>query len=180
MQVSDPPWEMLVQQVPGGKWVHGLTRGIVIPSNFEIHLQYRRPQFNSWVIKIPWRRDRLLTPVFLGFPGGSAGKESACNVGDLGSIPGSGRSPGGEHGNPLQYSCLENPMGRGAWRTAINAVTKSDTTEPLRTAHRRGQTVRGGGMGRRVGQGQKVDLRNARVDNACVLSMKAVRVRDSF
>ena len=49
----------------------------------------------------------------MGFPGGSDGKESACNVGDLGSIPGLGRSPGGEHGNPLQYSCLENPMDRG-------------------------------------------------------------------
>ena len=45
----------------------------------------------------------------MGFPGGSDGKESACNAGDLGLIPGLGRSPGGEHGNPLQYSCLENP-----------------------------------------------------------------------
>ena len=46
--------------------------------------------------------------VLMGFPGGSEGKESACNSGDLGSIPGLGRSPGGGHGNPLQYSCLEN------------------------------------------------------------------------
>ena len=51
----------------------------------------------------------------LGFPGGSDGKESACNAGDLGSIPGSGRSPGEGNGNPLQYSCLENPMEGGAW-----------------------------------------------------------------
>ena len=50
----------------------------------------------------------------LGFPGGSNGKESACNAGDLGSIPGLGRYPGGENGNPLQYSCLENSMDRGA------------------------------------------------------------------
>ena len=63
-------------------------------------------------------------------------------------------------------------MGRGAWRTAVNVVTKSDTTEPLSTAHRRGQTVRGGEMGQRVGQGQKVHPRNARVDNACVLVWK--------
>ena len=49
----------------------------------------------------PWRRDRLPTPVFLGFPGGSDSKESACNVGDLGSIPWLGRFPGGGHGNPL-------------------------------------------------------------------------------
>ena len=48
----------------------------------------------------------------LCFPGGSDGKESTCNAGDLGLIPGLGRSPGGEHGNPLQYSCLENPHGQ--------------------------------------------------------------------
>ena len=58
----------------------------------------------------PWRRDRPHTPVFLGFPCGSAGKESACNAGDLGSIPGLGRSPGEGKGYPLQYSCLENSM----------------------------------------------------------------------
>ena len=61
------------------------------------------------------------------FPGGSEDKESACKVGDLGSIPGLGRSPGEESGNPLQYSCLENPMDRGAWRSAIHGVTKSRT-----------------------------------------------------
>ena len=60
----------------------------------------------------PWRRDRLPTPVFLGFPGGSDGKEMVCNVGDLGSIPSLGRSSGGGHGNPLQYSCLENLHGQ--------------------------------------------------------------------
>ena len=48
----------------------------------------------------------------MGFPVGSDGKETTCNAGDLGSIPGLGRSPGGEHGNPLQYSCLENPSGQ--------------------------------------------------------------------
>ena len=53
---------------------------------------------------MPWRRDRLLTPVFLDFPGGSDGKESACNERDLGSIPGLGRSPGEGVGYPLQYS----------------------------------------------------------------------------
>ena len=51
----------------------------------------------------------------LGFPGGSGGKESACNTGDASSVPGSGRSPGVGSGNPLQYSCLENSMDRGAW-----------------------------------------------------------------
>ena len=72
--------------------------------------EYRRPRFDSWVRKIPWRRDRLPTPVFLGFPCGSAGKESACNEGDLGSIPGLGRFPGEGKGYPLQYSGLENSM----------------------------------------------------------------------
>ena len=61
--------------------------------------------------KFPWRRDRLPTPVLLGFPGGSDDKESTGNAGDLSSIPGLGRSPGGGRGNLLQYSCLENPHG---------------------------------------------------------------------
>ena len=61
------------------------------------------------------------------FPGGSDGKASACNVGDLGSIPGSGRSPGEGNDNPLQYSCLENPVGGGAWRATVHGVAKSQT-----------------------------------------------------
>ena len=64
---------------------------------------------------------------YLGFPGGSEGKESACNVGDLGSIPGSERSPGEGNGNPLQYSCLENSVGTGAWWATVFGVTKSWT-----------------------------------------------------
>ena len=63
----------------------------------------------------------------MGFPGGSEVKASACNAGDLGSIPGSGRSPGEGNGNPLQYSCLGNPMDRGAWWATVNGVTKSRT-----------------------------------------------------
>ena len=59
-----------------------------------------------------------------GFPGGSDGKESACNAGDLGLIPGLGRSPGEGNGNPLQYSCLGNLMDRGAWRATVHGVTK--------------------------------------------------------
>ena len=59
----------------------------------------------------------------MGFPGGSDGKESACSAGDWGSIPGSGRSPGGGNGNPLQCSCLENPVGGGAWQATVYEVT---------------------------------------------------------
>ena len=78
---------------------------------------------------IPWRRDWPPTPVFLGFPSGSEGNESTCNAGDLCSIPGLGRYLGGGHGNPLQYSCLENPHGQrslagyGPW-----GLKKLDTT----------------------------------------------------
>ena len=70
----------------------------------------------------------LIDSMFIwGFPGGSEVKASACNVGDLGSILGSGRSPGEGNGNPLQYSCLENPMDGGAWWATVHGVTKSWT-----------------------------------------------------
>ena len=89
----------------------------------------------SWVGKFPWRRDRLPTPLFLGFPGGSDGKKCACNVGDLGWIPGFGRSHGGGHGNSLQYFCLENPhrqrslVGYSPW-----GLKELDMTKQLSTA----------------------------------------------
>ena len=62
-----------------------------------------------------------------GLPGDASGKESASNAEGLGSIPGLGRSPGGGHGNPLQLSCLENPLDRGAWRATFHGVIKSWT-----------------------------------------------------
>ena len=65
--------------------------------------------------------------IYMGFPSGSDVKESACNAGDPGSIPESGRSPGEGYGIPLQYSCLDNPMDRGAWRSAVDGVSKSQT-----------------------------------------------------
>ena len=63
----------------------------------------------------------------MGFPGGSDGKESACSVGGLGSIPQSGRSPGGRNGNLLQYTCLENSMDLWAWQATVHGVAKSRT-----------------------------------------------------
>ena len=63
----------------------------------------------------------------LGFPGGSDGKEPACNTGDLGSIPVSGKFPGEGRGYPLQYSCLGNPMDRGAWGSIVHGVAESQT-----------------------------------------------------
>jgi len=94
----------------------------LVMRNFRIHLQFRRPWSNSSVRKIRWRRNRLPMPVLLGFPGGSADKESACNEGDLGSIPGLGRSPGEGRGYPLQYSGLENSMDH-----IVHGVAKSRT-----------------------------------------------------
>ena len=67
----------------------------------------------------------------MGFPGGLDGKESACNAGGPGSIPGTGRSPGEGNGDPLQYSCLENSTERGARWATVHGVSESDTTEWL-------------------------------------------------
>ena len=64
-----------------------------------------------------------------GFRGCSNGRESVCNAGDLSSIPGSGRFSGEENVSPLQYSCLENPMDRGAWQAMVHGVAESDMTE---------------------------------------------------
>ena len=90
------------------------------PSVFEFYLT--APAKPYWRFQMSMYQSEVY-----GFPGGSEVKASACNAGDLGSIPGSGRSPGEGNGNPLQYSCLENPMDGGSWWAAVHGVTKSRT-----------------------------------------------------
>ena len=114
------PWDFLGKST--GVGCHFLLQGLFLTQGanpglphcrqmlYCVSHQGRRPWFNSWVRKIRWRRDSLPTTVFSSFPCGSAGKESACNAGDLGSIPGLGRSPRKGKGYPLQYSGLENSM----------------------------------------------------------------------
>ena len=81
-------------------------------------------------LSVPLTHLRLAHPCFQecvctkGFLGGLDGKESACNAGDPGSVPGSGRSAGGGHGNPPKYSCLESPMDRGVWRATAHGITE--------------------------------------------------------
>ena len=67
----------------------------------------------------------LFVYVYMGLPQWLSGKESTCHAGDGGSIPGSGRSPGGGYGNPLQYSCLENLMDRGTWQAIVHSISKN-------------------------------------------------------
>ena len=78
-----------------------------------------------WLIPCGLTTQILLSINYLSFPGGSDGEESACNAGDPGLISGLGRSSGEGYGNPLQYSCLENPMDKGAWQGTVRGVAKS-------------------------------------------------------
>ena len=88
--------------------------------------------YSPWGCKELDTTERLtLHYLYIVFPGGSDGKESVCSVGDPCSIPGSGRSPGEGNGHPLQYSCLENSMDRGAWWAIIHEFAESEMTEQL-------------------------------------------------
>ena len=78
-------------------------------------------------MKFDCKHDFAPATILLGFPGDSDGKESACSAGHLGLMTGLGRSPGEGNGNPLQWSCLENPMDRGPWWAPVHGVTKSQT-----------------------------------------------------
>ena len=103
------------------QWIPDYCRNIrktIIESSIKYGM-YPSGLLNVWII--------ITANIFSAYyvPGGSDSKESACNVGDLGSIPALGRTPGERHGNPLQYSCLENPMDRGAWQAMVHGVAKS-------------------------------------------------------
>ena len=89
---------------------------------------------------LPWNRIQSPYVGIWDFPGGTDCKEPTCQCGDVrvaGSIPGLGRSPGGGHGNPLQYSCLENPMDRGAWWATVHGVAQSWTRQKWLSVHSR-------------------------------------------
>ena len=107
-------------------------------------MQSRRPCFDSWLGKIPWRRDRLLTHIFLGFPGGSDGKESSCNAGDSSSIPGLGRSAEEGIGYPLHYS----------WASLVGQMVK-------KSAHNAGDLGLIPGLGRSPGEGIGYQLQDS-------------------
>ena len=90
--------------------------------------QHRKFEFGVWLLHFPLHCFELCFCYYVGFLCGLAGEESACNVGDLGLIPELGRSPGEGNGNPLQYSCQENPMDTGAWWvTGLWGHKESDT-----------------------------------------------------
>ena len=96
---------------------------------YEMHAWGRKELDTTWRLnnnKLNYIMELMLSFI-AGFPGGSGVKASACNAGDLGSIPGLGRSPGEGNGNPLQYSCLENPVDREAWWATVHGVAKSWT-----------------------------------------------------
>ena len=114
--------------------IHQGTISITTQSN--ITLNYMNMISHNWMLKLSNSlfsfNIYLLSTSYIYFPAGSEGKESACNSGDPGSIPGLGRSSGEGNGNPFQYSCLENPMDGGAWRATVPwGRNESDTIDRL-------------------------------------------------
>ena len=113
-------WTLILLPFLKLAWTSGSSRFMYCLENFEHYFTSVWDECNCEVV---W----AFFGIALGFPGGSEVKVSACNTGNLGWIPGSGRSPGEGNGNPLQYSCLENPMGGGARWATVHWVTKSWT-----------------------------------------------------
>ena len=131
-------WETWVRSLG---WEDPLGKGKATHSSILAWRIPWRPQFNCWIGKIPWRRVRLPSPVFLDFPDGSAGKESICNAGDLGSIPGLGRSPGEGNRDPLQYSGLEKSMD-SPWGRKESDRTERLSLSLLHQTVNKGSTVK--------------------------------------
>ena len=108
-----------------------------IPSNSMLMFQFLHTLINTYyyvflitviLVDVEWYLFVVSICIFLkttGFPDGSDSKKSACNAGDVGSVPGLGRSPGEGNGSPLQYSCLKSPMDRGAWRVTVHGIAES-------------------------------------------------------
>ena len=97
-------------------------------------VHFKMADFTACEFYLNWKTKKIMQSCLLGFSGGSGGKEPTCNVEDLSPNPVLGKSPGGGHGNPLQYSCLENSMDRRAWQATVHGFKESDTTEWLSTA----------------------------------------------
>ena len=140
--IMDFPGGAVVKNMPTNTWntIHGFSpwvgkipwrrkwqpTPVFLPG--ESHGQRSLVGHSPWSPKESDTTERLHSLIHnFSIPGGSDGKESACNGGDLGLISGLRRSLGEGHGKPLQYSCLENPMDRGAWWTTVHRVTKSQT-----------------------------------------------------
>ena len=112
----------LTQQVPPQRWVKSGPGTLQVKFMLFFHNRLRKLSWALYHTVFEEQKEPSIDS-----PGGSDSKKSACNAGDLGSIPGSERAPGEGNGNPLQHSCLENPMDRGAWWATVHGITKSQT-----------------------------------------------------